>query len=77
MGLAEAQDAETFRTGVRGRLQSLGEQVGMRRVIAGIPVSNSRTHIHNPVEVVGCVENSDPHLGLPSQCVILEKCILI
>ncbi|KAM0804914.1 hypothetical protein BDR22DRAFT_959496 [Usnea florida] len=37
MGLAEAQDAETFRTGVRGRLQSLGEQVGMRRVIAGIP----------------------------------------
>lgn len=40
MGLAEAQNAVTFRTGVRGRLESQGEQVGLREIVARVPVSN-------------------------------------
>lgn len=39
MGLAEAQDPETFRTGVRDRLESQGEQVGLRGIVARVPVS--------------------------------------
>ena len=39
MGLPEAQNAETFRTGVRSRLESHGEQIGFRDIIAHIPVS--------------------------------------
>lgn len=41
MGLAEAQNAVTFRIGVRARLESRGEQVGMRGIVAKIPVSDS------------------------------------
>lgn len=40
MGLAEAQNAVTFRTGVRSRLESLGEQAGLREIVAHIPVSS-------------------------------------
>lgn len=39
MGLAEAWDPVTFRTGVRDRLESQGEQVGLRGIVARIPVS--------------------------------------
>lgn len=39
MGLAEAQNAAAFRAGVRRRLESQGEQVGSREIIAHIPVS--------------------------------------
>ena len=38
MGLAEAQDPVTFRTGVRDRLESQGEQVGLREIVARVPV---------------------------------------
>ena len=34
MGLPEAQNAVTFRAGVRARLESQGEQVGLREIIA-------------------------------------------
>ncbi|KAF6237001.1 hypothetical protein HO173_004880 [Letharia columbiana] len=37
MGLAEAQIAVTFRTGVRGRLGFQGEQVGLREIVARVP----------------------------------------
>lgn len=40
MGLAESQDPVTFRTGVRDRLESQGEQVGLREIVARVPVSN-------------------------------------
>ena len=39
MGLAEAQNAGTFRTGVHERLESYGEQVRLRKIVANIPVS--------------------------------------
>ena len=39
MGLAEAQYAETFRTGVHERLESRGEQIRRRKIVAHIPVS--------------------------------------
>ena len=41
MGLAEAHNAETFRAGVCERLESRGEQVGFREIVAHIPVSYS------------------------------------
>lgn len=44
MGLAEAQNAVTFRAGVRRRLESQGEQVGSREITAHIPVS----YFHSP-----------------------------
>ena len=44
MGLAEAQYAETFRTGVHERLESRGEQVRRRKIVAHIPVS----YVHRP-----------------------------
>ena len=45
MGLAEAQNAMTFRTGVRGRLESRGELVGLREIVARVPVSNFPNHL--------------------------------
>ena len=39
MGLAEAQSAATFRNGVRRRLESQGEEVGLREIVARVPVS--------------------------------------
>ena len=39
MGLAEALNAATFRDGVRNRLGFLGEQIGLREIIAQVPVS--------------------------------------
>lgn len=43
MGLAEAHNAETFRAGVCERLESRGEQVGFREIVAHIPVSYSHS----------------------------------
>lgn len=39
MGLAEAQSAVMFRTGVRERLEFHGEQVRLRKIVAHLPVS--------------------------------------
>ena len=39
MGLAEAQNPVTFRNGVHERLESHGEQVRLRKIVALIPVS--------------------------------------
>ena len=53
MGLAEVQDPVTFRTGVRDRLESQGEQVGLRGIVACVPVS----HFPSPL-------SPDPHPNL-------------
>ena len=45
MGLVEAQHPVTFRSGVCDRLGSQGEQVGLRKIVARVPVSGPALYL--------------------------------
>lgn len=54
MGLVEAQDPMTFRTGVRDRLGSPGERVGLRKIVARVPVSYPSLLLADPHPALDC-----------------------
>ena len=79
MGLAEARNAKAFRIGVRRRLESQGERVGLRGVVARIPVSNFHSHLFlDPYPCVSrridtLLENTSSQIGLLTQFTDLEE----